>query len=263
MLRQRLPKLAALVIGPGWDAMKDVLDRAGVQCVNLPFVLEHGDLSQLYAAMDLYWVTARIEGGPCTLLEAMSTGTCVVTTPVGMARDIVRDGANGVLVAASDPAAVAERSFALLKDTDLRMRIGSAGRAAMVNGFAWEQTVQGVWQLYNLAAVNWKRRTGSTDAVRSVPPPQIGGGRKIDWNAYHLAGVKPEWRNWVRAMEDLYWMQELLQLRATRAARRLAQRAVRSHPFDREVWRGIRRAFPNALLVRAISAIDRLARRAG
>lgn len=258
LLRCQLPKVAALVIGPGWGTLASALGRSGIQCVNVPFVLEHRDLCRLYAAMDLYWVTARVEGGPCTLLEAMSTGTCVVTTPVGMARDIVRDGVNAVLVPHEDPVAVAERSFGLLADAELRTRIGSAGRSAILNGFAWEQTALGAWELYHAAFRNRAQRVGHRRGVPAMPLRLKSARREIDWNAWHLAGIQPQWRGWVRAMEDLSWMQILAELGATSSTRRLAVRTIRRRPFDAEVWRRVRRVFPNTRVLKAMSGLHGL-----
>ena len=57
----------------------------------------------MYQALDFYWVTARVEGGPVTLLEAMSAEVCCLTTAVGLAREIVNDGENAVLLPFNDP----------------------------------------------------------------------------------------------------------------------------------------------------------------
>ena len=46
------------------------------------------DLYNLYNAIDLYLITSREEGGPKGLIEALSSGKKVVTTPVGMSNDL-------------------------------------------------------------------------------------------------------------------------------------------------------------------------------
>jgi len=260
LLGQRHSNVTALVIGPGWDGVKRAIESTGVRCVSLPFVFEHTELSRMYAAMDLYWITARIEGGPCTLLEAMSTGTCVVTTPVGMARDIVRDGENAVIVPIGDAAAVAERSMTLLHNSAMRARIGSAARASMVGGYDWTQTAPNVWELYRRAIKNWRYRTDRPILPNALPAQPEERPQRIDWQHPHLAGVQPKWRSWVRAKEDLLWMTRLAQLGEPTGARKLAQSAVLLRPFDREVWRSVQGAFPNSYVVKALTVLNRLTR---
>lgn len=50
-----------------------------------------------YRACDAYLITSREEGGPLALLEAMASGVPVVTTPVGMVRDVIVDEKNGLV----------------------------------------------------------------------------------------------------------------------------------------------------------------------
>jgi len=259
-LGEQRANVVALLIGPGWSAMKRSIESAGVKCVDLPFVLDHADLGRLYAAMDLYWVTARIEGGPCTLLEAMSAGTCVVTTPVGMARDVVRDGENAVLVPIGDAEAVAAASVSLLGEPARRQQIGAAARATMLAGYDWTETARGVWELYRRAIEHWQRRSGERQPPRPLPPQPKERGHAIDWNRFHHAGIKPQWRSWLRAREDLLWMKLIAQLGATDSARRLAQRAVLQRPFDREVWRSVRDSFPEAPLLKGLTRLNGLIR---
>jgi glycosyltransferase involved in cell wall biosynthesis len=60
---------------------------------NIPFVLgekvTQATLNAAYNACDLYLVTSRHEGGPQSLLECAATHTPILSTDVGMARDIL------------------------------------------------------------------------------------------------------------------------------------------------------------------------------
>ena len=53
-------------------------------------------------------VASRDEGGPRAVLEAMATGAPLVSTRVGQAADLVRDGENGWLVEVEDVEALVE-----------------------------------------------------------------------------------------------------------------------------------------------------------
>ena len=51
--------------------------------------LPRSELNLLYNLLDLYVVASRSEGGPHALLEAAATRCKVISTPVGMARDVL------------------------------------------------------------------------------------------------------------------------------------------------------------------------------
>ncbi len=52
-------------------------------------ILERSKLNQLYNAIDLYCITSRWEGGPHSVLEAGAAGCPVISTPVGVAADLL------------------------------------------------------------------------------------------------------------------------------------------------------------------------------
>jgi glycosyltransferase involved in cell wall biosynthesis len=76
-----------LLSGPARGFVIENLIRLGI-----PFkhILAHSDeeMADLYRCLDMYLITSREEGGPKGLLEALSSGCPVVTTPVGMALDL-------------------------------------------------------------------------------------------------------------------------------------------------------------------------------
>ena len=108
-LRERVPALHVLVTGPARGFVRAGLERIGVphRHVLLPSV---DAVAEAYAAIDLCLVTSRDEGGPRAALEAMATGVPLVSTRVGQAGDLVRDGANGWLAAVDDVDALVEAS---------------------------------------------------------------------------------------------------------------------------------------------------------
>lgn len=65
---------------------------------------------------------------PVAILEAMSVGVPVVTTPVAGIPEVVRDGDTGLLVAPASPQALADAVERLLGDRSLRMRLITGAR---------------------------------------------------------------------------------------------------------------------------------------
>jgi len=107
-LHRRVPELHVLLSGPARGFV-----RAGLERLGIPYrqrVLDRYDeIGSLYAALDAYVVPSRQEGGPKGVLEAMAAGVPVVSTRVGQAAELVRDGENGWLVPVEDAEGLADR----------------------------------------------------------------------------------------------------------------------------------------------------------
>jgi glycosyltransferase involved in cell wall biosynthesis len=108
VLRERRPELHVLLSGPARGFV-----RAGLQRLGIPYVHREVDryeeIASLYLALDAYAVPSRQEGGPKGVLESMASGVPVVSTRVGQAAEMIRDGENGWLVDVEDADALGER----------------------------------------------------------------------------------------------------------------------------------------------------------
>ncbi len=71
------------------------------------FLGERRDVEAQLASFDLFVLSSREEGIPNALLEAMAAGRPAVATAVGGTPEVFRDGADGWLVPAQDPKALA------------------------------------------------------------------------------------------------------------------------------------------------------------
>ncbi len=77
---------------------------------------------------DVFVLPSHWEGQPIAILEAMASGVPVVVTAVGANPDVVRDGVDGLVVPSHDPAALADALERVLRDADLRRRLGASAR---------------------------------------------------------------------------------------------------------------------------------------
>jgi colanic acid/amylovoran biosynthesis glycosyltransferase len=80
------------------------------------------------------------EGIPVSLIEAMAYGIPVVSTTTGGIPELLEGGA-GLLVPPKDPVALADAIERLVKDFELRKRLGEAGRKRVEDGFSIESVV--------------------------------------------------------------------------------------------------------------------------
>jgi glycosyltransferase involved in cell wall biosynthesis len=86
------------------------------------------DIPSLLAGIDIFALSSLSEGTSISILEAMAAGKPVVATAVGGNPALVHDDKNGLLVPPSDPEALAEALLWLIKDEELRLRIGKVNR---------------------------------------------------------------------------------------------------------------------------------------
>jgi glycosyltransferase involved in cell wall biosynthesis len=81
------------------------------------------------AACDIFALASHYEGLPLAVMEAMALGVPVVATGVDGVVELVRDGADGVLVPRSQPARLAEALLALASDHERRAAMGREAAA--------------------------------------------------------------------------------------------------------------------------------------
>ena len=115
--------------------------------VNLLGSLSQGAVLEKLQAADIFALasTADAQGAtdvfPTVILEAMASARPVVSTRLAGIPELVVDGQTGILAAPSDSTAVAQALERLLRDAELRLRFGDAGRARIEQHFRIEQTV--------------------------------------------------------------------------------------------------------------------------
>jgi glycosyltransferase involved in cell wall biosynthesis len=83
-----------------------------------------------------------------TPMEALACEIPCVASKVGGIPDVIKDGINGYLVEPANPEALANRISILLRDKDLRMRMGKQGRSFVVDNFSWEAKAREIIEIY-------------------------------------------------------------------------------------------------------------------
>jgi glycosyltransferase involved in cell wall biosynthesis len=118
------------------------------------------DVERLVKGLDLMVHTARWEGLPRVLPEALAAGCPVVATAVDGAPDLLRDGDHGRLVPAGDVAGLAAAAISLLEDPEARRRMVRIGWSG--EGFDIDQMVREQERLYLRL---WREATGAAAEV--------------------------------------------------------------------------------------------------
>jgi glycosyltransferase involved in cell wall biosynthesis len=144
-----IPEVRFLIVGEGpeRDKLVGLVRELALEDVVL-FTGHRTDIGDVLAASDVVASSSVFEGSPLALMESIGAGRPVVATRVGGVPEIVQNGVEGFLVPPGDPEALADRLLVLLRDRDLRERMGAAGRERQRSEFDIQVMVRRLEQLY-------------------------------------------------------------------------------------------------------------------
>ena len=150
--------LLAVGEGPLLERTRRLTEELGI-ADRVRFLGIRRDVPDLMGAADAYLMTSSWEGMPMVLLEAAASELPIVTTDVGDAREIVKDGETGFVVepgSASALSAAISRVEQMAKDE--RRATGEAARTHVVANFGMEKIIEKWEAIYTELA---QRRSAS------------------------------------------------------------------------------------------------------
>lgn len=147
-LREEFPNLRYILVGEGHDESRlrnlaadlDVMDRVG-----FAGPMRDDELPEAYATSTIYLGASRVdrainvEGFGISFIEASAAELPIVAGDSGGVRSAVRDGETGIVVDPNDLAAISNAIAVLLRDDELRARMGAAGRVAVETHYNWQR----------------------------------------------------------------------------------------------------------------------------
>jgi glycosyltransferase involved in cell wall biosynthesis len=104
-------------------------------------------VTRSYREVDVFALPSHREGFPNTLLEAMAAGLPCVATPVGAIPEML-EGDCGVLAPVGDARALREALAPLVRDADLRSRLGRRARERVAGRYALDAVMRRYRDLY-------------------------------------------------------------------------------------------------------------------
>src|SRR6476620_10844079 len=152
------------------QAKIDQLDLSSL--VNLLGSLSQDAVLEKLQAADIFALasTTDAQGAtdvfPTVILEAMASARPVVSTRLAGIPELVVDGQTGILAPPGDSNALAHALEQLLRDPQLRLRFGHAGRARIEQHFRIEQTVAPLIEMLERSCR--RRPAGDVNASRSA-----------------------------------------------------------------------------------------------
>jgi glycosyltransferase involved in cell wall biosynthesis len=126
------PSVLFAVVGAATDqkyfqAIKKQIADSGMQ-QNVRFVGPVENIASFLKTGNVFFLPSRSEGFSNALIEAMACGLPCVATRVGGNPEAIEEGHSGFVVDSEDVEAAADRIRRLLRETNLAMSMGAAGK---------------------------------------------------------------------------------------------------------------------------------------
>jgi N-acetyl-alpha-D-glucosaminyl L-malate synthase BshA len=117
-------------------------------CSQITFIGNLPAVEEVLVGADLFLLPSETESFGLAALEALSCKVPVIATRVGGVPEVVVDRECGRLLAVGDVEGMAAAALEILRDDELRWRMGEAGRERAVGLFAEEKIVARYRELY-------------------------------------------------------------------------------------------------------------------
>ncbi len=117
------------------------------------------DVLAAYRSADLFVLAAKVapdgdrDGLPNVLVEAQSQGLACVSTRFSAIPELIDDGESGLLVPPGDPTALSAALARLIREPDLRARLGAAGEARVRAAFDADVAIEALAARFGVARV--------------------------------------------------------------------------------------------------------------
>jgi glycosyltransferase involved in cell wall biosynthesis len=147
-------QLKGVIIGDGIEKEKLQLiaSKFGLSSDELVFLGSRNDVPELLTSADMLVLTSDHEGFPNVLLEAMAASLPIITTPAGDAGRLVQEGVNGFVVGFDDVEVLAKCMVQLAQSSNLRHRLGVAGRQYLEQNYGNKNLADLLLSIYSSIA---------------------------------------------------------------------------------------------------------------
>jgi glycosyltransferase involved in cell wall biosynthesis len=144
-----IPECRFLIVGEG-EKRKELESLATRLKLNnnVIFTGKREDIPEILASLNLFVLSSVSEGLGRSIIEAMAMERAVVATNVGGIAEVVKDKETGILVPVRDEVALAEGILKLLRDKDMALKMGLAGRRIVESKFDIKINAEKLQDLY-------------------------------------------------------------------------------------------------------------------
>jgi glycosyltransferase involved in cell wall biosynthesis len=156
-------KIDTLKLSPRVKLLGSLPQEAVIEKLRVADIFALASVTDSQGASDVF---------PTVIIEAMAAARPVVSTRLAGIPELVAHGETGLLVAPGDTSALAQALEKLIRNPELRLHYGRAGRARIEQHFRIEHTVAPLLQLFETASTK-SRRPRASESEAATESHQI------------------------------------------------------------------------------------------
>ena len=157
LLKEQGYDILVILTGPARGYIKNELEKINVKYIH-KFFKNQKDLLLCYHALDFYLITSREEGGPMGLMEAMASGIPVVSSPVGMSVDLIKNKFSGMISKNFQFNNISKLIIEIIEDKKLKSKIIKNG-LLIADEVSWDRVSRKHYQDVYLPLINKNYQT--------------------------------------------------------------------------------------------------------
>lgn len=140
LVLQRVPEALLMLIGDGplHGALIEQAGKLQIPPERIRFAgrVNPSEVCSWLQIADVFTLVSVSEGFPCALLEAMSVGLPCVVSDIPANAQLIESGQHGFLEPVGDAEAISASIVKLLKDYELRLRMGASARSRVIENYS-------------------------------------------------------------------------------------------------------------------------------
>ena len=135
--------------GPEREGLRQTIAANGLgQYVTLEGSVNQDRIRDFYRRADIFVLPSFAEGIPVVLMEAMAMEVPCISTFVAGIPELIRNDIDGILVPPSDDLELAAGIQRLIDDSELRRRLGAAGRRRVIEKYDLDRNVAHLTEIF-------------------------------------------------------------------------------------------------------------------
>ena len=145
--------------GPQTTALQHLASKLGIaDKVEFAGRVPHHEVPQALAGLDIYVALSRSdsESFGVAIIEAGAAGRPVVVSDAGGLPEVTVNGLTGLVVPRENPQAAADAIERLLRDADLRRRMGEAAQLHVAQHYSWPACVATMLGVYERVIAQYR-----------------------------------------------------------------------------------------------------------
>jgi len=147
-------KISLIIVGEGekLNSMKQLASSLGIEKhIDFHGPVSHDKVPGILNQMDIFLALSRLdsESFGVAAIEASACELPVIVSDAGGLPEVIEDGTTGIVVKKEDIDSSANAIIRLIKNPELRKKMGKAGRKKVLKEYKWMENVSIMESLYN------------------------------------------------------------------------------------------------------------------